>query len=146
MPPLLHDPAVRDSIIARLKSLTPHATRAWGKMTIDQMLWHLCEPLEVALGRRAFEPMRIPLPRFLVKFGVINMPWPKGAQTHPSWVAGGRYSFDDERARCLRLIDEFTSRDINAAWPPSAFGAASGREWSQLQAKHLDHHLKQFGA
>jgi hypothetical protein len=30
-------------------------------------------------------------------------------------------------------------------WGRAVFGRLSGREWSRLQARHLDHHLKQFG-
>jgi hypothetical protein len=32
-------------------------------------------------------------------------------------------------------------------WPTSGIlGGMTGREWSRLEAKHLDHHLKQFSA
>jgi hypothetical protein len=32
-----------------------------------------------------------------------------------------------------------------ASWPRAVFGPLTGREWSCLHARHLDHHLKQFG-
>ena len=145
MAPILHDPAVRDSLRARLRKLTPTSTRAWGKMSVDQMLWHVNEVLEAALGRAHPAPLKLPLPKAVIKFFVLTLPWPKGAPTHPSWVSGARYSFDDERARTLALIEEFTRRSMDAAWPPSpGFGHASGLDWSRLQAKHLDHHLRQF--
>lgn len=143
----LHDPAVRDSIRARVQKLSPASTRAWGTMSVDQMLWHVNEVLEATLGRRDLAPMNIPLPNPVLKFFVTNVPWMKGAPTHPSWVAGARYSFDVERERTLALIDEFSRRRLDEPWPPSAaFGPASGRDWSRLQAKHLDHHLRQFSA
>ena len=51
----------------------------------------------------------------------------------------------DEHRRCLALIDEFTSRPIDGPWPVSdTLGRMSGRDWSRLEAKHLDHHLRQF--
>jgi hypothetical protein len=53
--------------------------------------------------------------------------------------------FEAEKAKCLELIDRFSQRDMAGAdWPRAAFGQISGREWSRLQAKHLNHHLKQF--
>jgi hypothetical protein len=145
MPQMLHDPAVRDSIVARVRALTPNATRAWGKMSVDQMLWHVNETMEAALGRRTLAPMKIPLPNAILKFAVLNLPWGRGVRTHPAWIAGDHYDFEAEKGRCLALIDEFTRRSVDSAWPPSAaFGKASGREWSQLHAKHLRHHLAQF--
>jgi hypothetical protein len=143
---LLHDPAVRDAIRARVQKLSPNANRKWGKMSVDQMLWHVNEALRNALGEWAPKDMRILLPKPVLRFVVLNLPWVKGAPTAPEFVAGKRYDFEAERSRCLRLIDEFTSRSIDALnWGHSAaFGDLSGRQWSQLHAKHLDHHLNQF--
>lgn len=147
MAALLHDAAVRERTRRRLQSLTPDSKRQWGRMSIDQMLWHCNEALEASLGRRALAPLTIPLPKALLKFFIISMPWPKGAKTHPDWIAGDRYDFAAERARCLRLVDEFAAKPVSDAWPPSAAaGPMSGTEWSRLQAKHLDHHLRQFSA
>jgi hypothetical protein len=147
VPILLHDPAVRDSIRARVQKLSPSATRAWGKMTVDQMLWHCNEALEAALGHKALKPMKMPLPRPVIKFMVLSMPWMKGAPTHPDFFAGERKDFEVEKTRTLRLIDEFTAKRLEASdWGVSSFGVLTGTENSRLQAKHLDHHLKQFSA
>ncbi len=146
MPPMLHDPAVRDSTRARIAKLSATSPRAWGRMTVDQMLWHCNEALEATLGRRSPKPMAVPLPKAFLRFAIINLPWPKGAKTYPDWVAGGRYDLEAERTRLLRLIDEVTAKSLDSSWPESpAAGRMSGKQWSQLQAKHLDHHLKQFG-
>jgi hypothetical protein len=56
-------------------------------------------------------------------------------------------TFDQERQRCLDLIDRFAAQNIEREnWPHAVFGPLTGREWSRLHAKHLDHHLKQFSA
>ncbi|HXT16007.1 MAG TPA: DUF1569 domain-containing protein [Gemmatimonadaceae bacterium] len=146
--PNLHDPAVRDAIRSRIQRLTEQSPRKWGKMTVDQMLWHCNESLENSLGKPASGPMKFPLPRAIIRFAVFNLPWPKGAPTHPDLVAGERHSLETERARALRLLDEFGARSVNATnWGESpAFGKMSGDEWGRLQAKHLDHHLRQFSA
>jgi hypothetical protein len=51
-----------------------------------------------------------------------------------------------ERDRCLKLIDAFAAKRIDeSGWPiASTLGSMSGHDWSRLEAKHLDHHLKQF--
>jgi Protein of unknown function (DUF1569) len=146
MATLLHDPTVRDSIRGRLQRLTPSSTRAWGKMSVDQMLWHVNAALGNALGEPMPHEMTFPIPKSVIRFIVLNVPWTRGAPTAPDLVAVGRFDFEVERARCLRLIDEFTARSIDAAdWGRSpSLGSMTGREWSRLQSKHLDHHLKQF--
>jgi DinB superfamily len=143
----LHDERYRSDIKKRLHQLHANSQRQWGKMSVGQMLWHVNEWLDVALGKILAQPQKSPLPRFLMKFVVINLPWPKGAPTLPMFVAQGDHDFESERDRCLRLIDEFASRKLEDEWPPSpVFGPLSGREASKLQAKHLNHHLKQFSA
>jgi len=145
--PLFHDTAVRDALRTRVQSLTPDAPRQWGTMAVDQMLWHVNESLCSALGEKNHELIKGAIPAPLLKFIVVNFPWPKGAPTYPGFVAGDRYDFAAELTRCLRLIDTFASRSIEGPWPDSpVFGPVNGRFVSRLQAKHLDHHLKQFGA
>lgn len=112
------------------------------------MLWHVNEGLEMALGKITPVPLKTPMPKALMKFFVIYVPWPKGAPTIPEIAAkkGTERDFVVEKARCLTLIDEFAARDINGQWAPSpGFGAMTGKESSTLQAKHLSHHLRQFG-
>jgi hypothetical protein len=102
--------------------------------------------MEQCVGRYNPTSGKKPLPAPLLKFVVLNLPWPKGAPTNPGFIAQTRYDFAAERARSLKLIDEIANRELNGAWPVNAdFGRMSGKEWSRLQAKHLDHHLTQFG-
>jgi hypothetical protein len=148
MPRFLHDPAVRDSIRVRVQTLRPQTERVWGTMTVDQMLWHVNQALRNALGD--FEPALVasPIPRAVLKFFALRVPWPKGAPTAPEMTASSRYSFDAERDRCLALLERISRRSMDEpGWGRSpAFGRMTGRDWSRLNAKHLDHHLRQFGA
>lgn len=111
------------------------------------MLRHVNIALESALGRVQVKRLAIPLPGVLLKWMVLYAPWPKGSPTAPEFVAGERYQFDAERARLLALIDEFTGRSLESQWPyHHTFGRITGPETSRLQAKHIDHHLRQFSA
>jgi hypothetical protein len=144
--PLLHDPAVRASIEARVNALRPDSRPAWGQMSVDQMLWHVNQGLGTALGRVTPPISRAPLPRPLIKWIVLNLPWVKNSPTSPAFVARQPYDFEAERARCLAMVAELSSRPLEAPQPPHPlFGDMSGRDQSRLQVKHLDHHLKQFG-
>ena len=144
---LLHDPSVRSSLEQRLARLKPDTRARWGKMSVDQMLWHVNQAMGVPLGETTIEENHVPLPRAVVKFMVLRLPWKKGAPTNPAFIPKRQYDFEAERARCRLLIGKITARPIDGQWPlHPIFGPMSGRDVSQLQAKHLDHHLKQFGA
>ena len=145
--PSLHDEHYKSDVLRRVEALKPDSRGQWGKMSVSQMLWHVNEAMEAALGRTDPTREKVALPRPLMKFIVINLPWPKGAPTLKRWTPQkDRYDFAAERGRCVRLIDELTSKSIDSKWPDSpSLGHMSGRDVSRLQAKHLNHHLTQFG-
>src|SRR5690606_232109 len=100
-----------------------------------------------SVGEGGIDDVTPPLPRALIKFLVLNLPWTKGAPTNARFVATGTHDFEAERAECLRLIDAIARRAMDGVWVDHpVFGAMTGRDISRLQAKHLDHHLRQFGA
>jgi len=142
---MLHDAAYRSDVVTRIRSLRADSPRQWGKMSADQMLWHVNCALENALGQRDIPRAKIPIPRPVLKFMVMKLPWRKGSPTAPEFIASGNYDFDSERDRCVRLIDALAAKSMDAPWPEHpAFGRMSGRDVSQLHAKHLNHHLTQF--
>jgi hypothetical protein len=145
--PALHEPEYRAAIMRRLRALRPDAQRRWGTMSAAQMLWHVNQAMEGALGRPAPEREKVLLPRPVMKFIVINMPWPKGAPTLKRWVPqSDSYDFAGEHDRCCRLVEELASKPLGDAWPDSPLlGRMRGSDVSRLHAKHLNHHLKQFG-
>ena len=144
---LLHDSVVRDSIRARVQGLSATARPRWGRMSAGQMLWHCNQVLKTALGDIEVVPRRPPIPVAVLKFMLFRLPWPHDAPTAPEYQAKVARDFEIERARCLGLIDRFVARRMEeGGWGRAVFGRINGREWSCLQARHLDHHLKQFGA
>jgi len=143
---MLHDPKILASVESRLGRLQPDSMPVWGRMTPDQMLWHMNQALGCSLGYVQPPQDKSPIPRPLFRFLVLNLPWPRNTPTNKDWVARERHDFNTELARCQKLVAEFAARPLNQ--PPSPhpmFGQMSGREQSRLHAKHLDHHLKQFG-
>src|SRR5262245_61642357 len=109
----LHDPACRDAIKARLLSVKSDAKPKWGSMTVDQMMWHIGQGLEISMGRvNTSGEKGPPLPKPLLRFFVLDMPWPKGAPTMKAAKAEKRYDLEAERARCLKLIDDFTAMPL----------------------------------
>lgn len=143
---LIHDSQTRASIEQRVRRLTPDARAAWGKMSVDQMLWHVNQAIGLSLGTVKVGPGNPPMPKWLLRFIVINLPWPKGGPTHPDFVAKKQYDFQTEQKRLLEMIALVNARPIDSEWPTHpAFGNMSGTQVSTLMAKHINHHLTQFG-
>src|SRR5687767_475526 len=100
--PMLHEPHTRSSLEARLQKLTPQSPRQWGKMTVDQMLWHVNTALDLALGRLDAEPEKVRMPQWFLRWGVLNLPWPKGAPTAKETIPKApSYDFEGEKTRAL---------------------------------------------
>src|SRR5215208_2630053 len=130
---MLHDPATRSSIEARLKALRPDAPRKWGSMTPDQMLWHLNQFLTFSIEGGSLPRKRSPIVAAMMRFMLLHMPWPKSAPTNPKARAQGSHDFMAERARCLALIQKFVSRPLDASWPEDpSFGEMTGVFASRL--------------
>jgi len=144
---MLHHPEVRSALERRLSALRADAPRQWGTMTVDQMLWHVNRFLESALGEGTLPAYKSSMPLPLLRFMLLYAPWPKSAPTNKAAVPREAYDFEAERARCRGLIDRFASRPLDGEWPVDpTFGTVSGKFASRVQARHLDHHLRQFGA
>lgn len=146
--PLLHDPAVRSALEARLDKIKPDSPRKWGSMSVDQMLWHVNQFLAASVGEQnSLTVQKSPIPAPLMKFFLIYIPWPRSAPTNKGAIASVKRDLEAERVKCRELIAKFVSRPIDASWPVDpSFGPVSGKFASKLQAKHLDHHFKQFSA
>jgi hypothetical protein len=148
--PSLFEPEGLARMLARVDALRADSPRAWGKMTIGQMLAHCQQPLRVALGE-------LPLKRSLVGilFGrmakrqlLASKPWSKGMPTAPEFRIRDERDFVRERTALRALVERF-GRGGPAALTPRPhpfFGKLTAAEWQALQWRHLDHHLTQFGA
>lgn len=144
---MLHDPAVRASLEARLNSLRPDSKARWGRMTVSQMLWHVNQAMAGHLGQATLEQGKVPIPKPIMKFLVLNLPWSKNAPTNKALVAREEHNFHEQLARCRKLIAETAATPLSSPdLQHPTFGRMTARDCSRLTAKHLDHHLKQFGA
>lgn len=140
----------RDEILKRMTDLQPGSVRQWGKMNPAQMLCHCSQALETATGDRPMKQAflgRILTP-FIRSSILGEKPFSKNAPTDPTFVVADERDFTAERSRLTTLIDRFVQRGAASAGTAthSFFGRLSGEEWGRLMYKHIDHHLRQFGA
>lgn len=144
--PVLHDADTRSKIESRLRALTPESRPAWGKMSVDQMLWHVNQAMGLSLGTITAGTRGSRAPAWLMRALVTTMPVPRNAPTHPDLIATGRYDFSAERDLALINIASVAEWPSDRSWPVHpVFGKMSGRQVNTLTHKHLNHHLTQFG-
>ncbi len=144
--PIVHDPVVLADLKRRLDALTPSSERRWGRMSVGQMLRHCNRAMDTSVGN--FRPTAVglpPIPKWMLKFAVLRLPWARNIRTAPDFVARETYDLEAERRRAHALLDTITQRPLNGSWPVNvAFGPMDGKEWSLFMYLHLDHHLRQF--
>jgi len=147
----LFDPPPKDRILARIDSLRPGSPRAWGKMDPAQMLSHCALGMEAATGDAVLHSP------FMAKLiGPLFKGWMLGPKPSRRTRRRTRCSCWTSRrasSRRRRRVSSRSSAKFHDAGPVSAakFRHAfvqklTGDEWGLLQWKHLDHHLRQFGA
>jgi Protein of unknown function (DUF1569) len=148
----LEDAKDREEILARLGRLRADSARRWGKMSVDQMVCHLCDSFRGPMGERAMPPMSGVTARNTVKWVALYVPmrWPHGLKTMPEvdqFAAGTKptdFARDVEELR--RLFARFTRKPRDFAWTPHPFFLdMSEKDWMRWGYLHMDHHLRQFG-
>jgi hypothetical protein len=146
----LFEAADRQKILERLGRLQEGATRQWGKMDPAQMCAHCVAALEVGAGDVVKQHSFIGkvLGRFVKGSLLGEKPFSKNSPTDPSFVVADPRDFARERARLVEIVRRFGEAGASAAEGRmhSFFGRLKGDEWGVLMHKHLDHHLRQFGA
>lgn len=139
-----------DELVERIDRLEPEAQRQWGRMDVAQMLAHCAAALEMASGK--INPPRMLIGRILgpfVKPVYINeKPFSPNNPTEKKLVVSDARDFSREREHLKDCVREF-QRGGEAkctCHPHPFFGSLTPAEWSRGMYKHLDHHLRQFGA
>ena len=148
----LFEPARVQEVKQRLSALSPSHQRQWGKMNPAQMLAHCFLGLEMAAGE--IRPPRAFVGRILgpvIKPMALRdeEPMRRNSPTSKELVVIGEdRDFETERERLIGLIDRFVAEGAAGctSHPHAFFGSLTSDEWAVLMYKHLDHHLRQFGA
>jgi len=149
MPSTVLDATDREALLRRVAALPREAPARWGRFTASAMVCHLIESSRMALGelvpkprgRRAFRTF--PLKHLLL----YVLPWPKGAPTAPELLAGTPGDLARDRAALCALVTRVGTGPRDGMGPAHPlFGPLTRREWGSLMHRHVDHHLRQFGA
>jgi len=147
----LFDVATATEIKERIGRLGPGSTPQWGKMSAGQAMAHCATTMEWAVGD-SFAP-RMFIGRILgplVKSKVLQegAVMKRNTPTAKSLVVADERDLGKERERLCALIDRFSMGGPQGCTKRAHtfFGSLTPDECAHLMYRHLDHHLRQFGA
>ena len=137
--------------INRINNLTPETQRKWGKMSVNQVLAHLNVAYDLT-----FTPEKFPKPSFIAKFllsrfvkpKITNeIPYKQSLPTSPAFIIADERNFEEEKAKLIGNIQRVQQlgREAFEGKENINFGKMTAQCWNNMFAKHLNHHLEQFG-
>jgi hypothetical protein len=149
----IFDKPAYENLIKRLNQLSPEAERLWGKMTPNQMLCHLTDPLRDIMGIRQMEAMLPPAVQQQVKAIVFGeSEWEHNQPSLPPYSqdADGMgtkpTNFEQDKKTLADLLNRFYNTPIDYTFHPHAvLNVLSREEFGVYVWRHTDYHLRQFG-
>jgi hypothetical protein len=147
MKSIWQDEATRE-LSERVGALASDRKGEWGRFTAPKMICHLADSLRMAMGDLKVATKRLPIRYPPLKQLIIYVaPFPKGAPTAPELLGREPREWAHDVADVQTLLARAAAVDSTDQWPEHpAFGPLSRRAWGVLIYRHMDHHLKQFGA
>ncbi|MFW6286756.1 MAG: DUF1569 domain-containing protein [Candidatus Sumerlaeota bacterium] len=144
----------RDAYVEAVQRVDANTQPLWGKMTAHRMLAHLRLALEAAeKDEQPTEPLEgSVLKRRLMRFFFFDLPtpWPKGKIKVPDRLTPPpEHAFEMERDLVVAAIDRFldlAEAEPNRTVRHPVLGDMTLDYWRRIHARHMQHHLKQFGA
>ena len=143
----IFDKMTRDELIIRINSLNESSKAQWGKMNASQMMKHCTQWDEMALGKQKYKQSFIGklIGKLALKDMLKDQPIKKSLPTVPSFKIKEQVSFMDERAKWIKLLEEY-NHFSNDGFIHPFFGVMTKEHTGYIAYKHIDHHLQQFNA
>jgi hypothetical protein len=145
----LFDPAENQNILNRIQRLTSASQAQWGKMNVAQMLFHCQHPLRVAYGEMKLKRglMGVLFGGMVKRMLLKDEPYKPSMPTAKEFIVTDAKEFEKERKTLIDLVQRFSKQGPEGIRkdPHPFFGKLTAAEWDNMQWKHLDHHLRQFG-
>ena len=147
----LNNPADLQTILRRVGELKADDAGLWGSMSVQQMVCHLSDSYQVALGKKPARMASGFWQRTLLKWIALHGPmaWPKGVRTLPEVEQGkggtppGDFALD--RVALQGTVEVFCGSLPSPSVPHAIFGNMTAADWMRWGWLHADHHLRQFG-
>ena len=142
-----------DALERRLEQLAPDAVARFGRMSPHQAVRHLYDAFRIAMGDRKTTARADTLfNRTVGRVFALTLPfpWPKGvptaAEADQERAGSTPGDFKDDVAALRAEMRRFHATGGNGLAPHIALGDLTAAEWGRWGYRHVDHHLRQFGA
>jgi hypothetical protein len=147
----IRDEKCRGDLIARLDKLTGEEKPGWGMMSVEQMLSHLVQTGDLPFESSVPDQSNFMSRNVIKPLMLYLLPMPKEIKTSPQMdqQQEGRkpLGFAVDKPKVVGSIERLGTLplDHDCLGHPF-FGKMSTGQWCVLAYKHIDHHLRQFGA
>jgi len=144
--------ASRNDLIRRLNQLDREVKPLWGKMNVEQMLSHLVQTAEWPFVDSGVPDRSNLFTRTIVKPLVIYvLPMPKEVKlpAEADQLQNGRppQGLEADRKLVIEALHKLgTLPKTHDCREHPYFGKLTPNQWALIAHKHIDHHLRQFGA
>ena len=146
----LFDSTTCEELLRRIDSVQAGSVRQWGKMSAAQMFEHTARTLEMPTGRRPAKQLLAGklLSWIFRKQFLGEKPFGKNSPTGADFIVHDEPALEAGRERVKALIRELQAGGEKGCdgRVHAFFGPLTGAEWGVSTYKHVDHHLRQFGA
>lgn len=142
--------ADQQEILTRIAQLSPTDQRLWGKMSVHQMMCHLTDSYNAALGQKNVSSATLPVFGTVLKWGALRLPlrWGKGFPTRPEMEQGvggtPPIEFEYDKQTLQSCLHHFCDDLPQPCLPHPIFGRMTPNDWWRWGYLHADHHLRQF--
>ena len=143
------DKSNRDKLIARINLLSENSATEWGKMNAIQMVKHCILWEEMVLNNKVYK--RIFIGRIFGKMSLKNIlkdekPLKKNTPSIPEFIIKEKTGdITSEKTKWISLIEHY-GHFANDNFIHPFFGKMTKEQIGFMAYKHIDHHLRQFGA
>ena len=148
---VLH-PEDKEKIISRINNLSLGSEKKWGKMTVEQMICHLLDQVNIALGKIPTEQQgNFIIRSFIGETAALNKkPWKpekyEATKEMNQEKEGSQPSgdFENDKGKLINSLNEFVNTPEEKLSKHPLFGKMSKKKWGRIIWKNFDHHLRQF--
>jgi hypothetical protein len=145
----IFDLSTENELLERINSLTPDSRALWGKMNVFQMVKHCTLAEDMYLGN--LKVKRVFIGRLIGKIILKQVlkndnPFSKNSPTSSMLnTIAENGSLETQKSEWISRIKEYKNYNCQNFIHPF-FGPLTKEQIGYLDYKHIDHHLRQFGA
>jgi len=135
-------------IITRIQKLKPESQALWGRMSVDQMLIHINDAVLVSFNEKELHvPFIFRILGRMMKNSVLKQPeFSKNSPTAKEFKYAENFDFEIVKNELISNFSRFQQGEQAILCKNHPFwGKMNAEDWNNLQWKHVDHHLRQFG-